>query len=140
MQGAGGGNGVSLGKSRVMATQDSFGSYFKEGKDLLQDYVETRLELYRLQGIRAVSKTAGYLIWLILAIFMIWMIGLFAALVFAFWMSELTGSMVYGFGITLGIIIIKVLLIRALRRQLFVDPIIRKIIRKLQEAEEKTVE
>lgn len=123
-----------------MATQDSLGSYFREGKDLLQDYVETRLELYRLQGIRAVSKTAGYLIWLILAIFMIWMIGLFAALVFAFWMSELTGSMVYGFGITLGIIIIKVLLLRAFRRQLFVDPIIRKIIRKLQEAEEKTVE
>ncbi len=123
-----------------MATQDSFGSYFREGKDLLQDYVETRLELYRLQGIRAVSKTAGYLLWLILAIFMIWMIGLFAALVFAFWMSELTGSMVYGFGITLGIIIIKVLLMRAFRRQLFVDPIIRKIIRKLQEAEEKPVE
>lgn len=116
-----------------MSSSESMGSFFRDNKNLVKDYLETRLEIYRLKGIRAVSKTAGYLIWLVIAIFLIWMIGLFAALVFAFWMSELTGSLVAGFAITLSFVILKVILLTVFRKQLFVNPIIRRILKKMQE-------
>lgn len=116
-----------------MSSSESMGSFFRDNKNLVKDYLETRLEIYRLKGIRAVSKTAGYLIWLVIAIFLIWMIGLFAALVFAFWMSELTGSLVAGFAITLSFVILKVILLTVFRKQLFVNPIIRRILKKMQD-------
>lgn len=118
-----------------MSNSESMGSFFQDNKNLVKDYLETRLEIYRLTGIRAISKTAGYLIWLVIAIFLVWMIGLFAALVFAFWMSELTGSLVSGFAITLSFVILKVILLTVFRKQLFVNPIIRRILKKVQEEE-----
>lgn len=119
-----------------MAQPENLGSFVKENKALVQDYIETRLEILRLQGIRAGSKTAGYLVWIIISLFLLFLVSIFIGLVLGFWLSELTGSYVKGFGITTLIMILLVVLLALFRKALFVDPAIRKVIGSLQEKDD----
>lgn len=118
-----------------MSKPEDFGSFIRENKDLLTEYVETKTEVYRLQGIRLISKTGGTLIWAVLALFMLFLILIFAGLVLGFWLSELLGSNVYGFGLATLILMVLTVLLTLLRRQLFINPIIRRIINISQEKE-----
>lgn len=112
-----------------MKPSEDMGSFLKENKDLLLEYLETRLEVARLKGIKAFSKSAGFLIWVLVLLLLVGMVSVFAALVFALWMSKLTGSLIYGFGITTLVMILKLVLLTLFRKKLFVNPIIRIIIR-----------
>ncbi|MGE5107081.1 MAG: hypothetical protein ACM3H8_06025 [Sphingobacteriales bacterium] len=118
-----------------MSKPEDFGSFIRENKDLLTEYVETKTEVYRLQGIRLISKTGGTLIWAVLALFMLFLILIFAGLVLGFWFSELLGSNVYGFGLATLILMVLTVLLTLFRRQLFINPIIRRIINISQEKE-----
>lgn len=118
-----------------MSKPEDFGSFIRENKDLLTEYVETKTEVYRLQGIRLISKTGGTLIWAVLALFMLFLILIFAGLVLGFWLSELLGSNVYGFGLATLILMVLTVLLTLFRRQLFINPIIRRIINISQEKE-----
>lgn len=112
-----------------MPTHENFGSFYDNNKKLLQDYLETRLEIIRLQGIRVASKAIGYLAWIILSLFFLFLIFIFIGLVIAFWFSALTGSYVMGFGIATLILVLIVALLAIFRNILFVHPIIRNFIR-----------
>lgn len=118
---------------RYMNQPDNLGSFFKENKGLLKEYVETRTELFRLQGVRALSKTMGLLVWIIIAAFIAFLILIFLGLVLGFWLSDLTGSFVKGFGLTTLILIVLFVALALLRNSLFVNPIIRSIIERAQE-------
>lgn len=111
-----------------MSEAENFGSFFRENKQLAKDYIDARLEIFRLGLIRILSKSAGYLIWVILSLFLFFLFLIFAGLVLGFWMSSLTGSYVAGFGITTGILLLVIVLLALFRRQLFVNPIIRMVI------------
>ncbi len=116
-----------------MNQPDNLGSFFKENKSLLKEYVETKSELFRLQGIRLFSKSMGFLVWTIIAAFIGFLILIFLGLVLGFWLSELTNSFVAGFGITTLVLIFLFVLMAVFRNSLFVNPIIRKIILRAQE-------
>lgn len=116
-----------------MSQPDNLGGFIKENKNLLKEYWETRLEIYRLQGIKAFSKTAGYFIWIIISLFLAWLLIIFVGLVLGFWLSDLTGSYVKGFGITALIILLKIVLLAVFRKPLFINPIIRGLLKKTQE-------
>src|SRR5258708_1192699 len=118
-----------------MSKPEDFGSYIKENKDLLKEYVETKTEVYRLQGIRLISKTGGTLIWAVLALFMLFLVLIFAGLVLGFWLSEIVRSTVYGFGLATLILMALTALLTIFRRRLFINPIIRAIINHSQETE-----
>lgn len=112
-----------------MHTNENFGSFYDNNKKLLQDYLETRLEILRLQGIRVASKAIGYFAWIILSLFFFFLILIFIGLVIAFWFSSLTGSYVIGFGIATLLLVLIVALLAIFRNILFVHPIIRNFIR-----------
>lgn len=119
-----------------MSQPENLGSFLKEGKTLLSEYVETRLDLIRLQSVRTSAKAAGQLIWILVSLFLVFLVLLLASLVLGFWLSELTGSFIKGFGFTTLIVLVLVGIIALLKDQLFVNPAIKKAISHLHEKEE----
>jgi len=111
-----------------MSKPTDLGAYLKENKDLLQRYVETRVEIIRLQMIRSTSKVLGNLIWLIVLLFLFFMLLIFIGLILGFLFAEITGSNVIGFSISTGILFLITLFLTAFRRKLFIDPVVRLLI------------
>lgn len=116
-----------------MPQPENLGSFVKENKSLLQEYLETRLEILRLQGVRAGSKAAGYMVWMIVSMFLIFLVCIFLGLVLGFWLTDLTGSYVKGFGITTLIMIALVILLALFRQSLFINPAVKKALGSMQE-------
>lgn len=107
--------------------------FLHESQTLLRDYVQTRLEILRLQGIRAFAQAAGTLIWVILLLFLLFMFLIFTGLVLGFWFSSLFESYVAGFGLATGVLLLTGMLLTKLRKVLFINPIIRIMVRELQD-------
>lgn len=113
-------------------TQD-FGSFIKENKKLVRDYFDTRLEIYRLRAIRLLARASSYLLWIIVFLVLLSLFIIFGGLVTGFWLTELTGSYVKGFGLTTLLILALIILLALFRRVLFINPIIRLLIRRTSE-------
>jgi uncharacterized membrane protein len=116
-----------------MSQPENLGAFFRENKQLLKEYVETRIEIVRLQGIRMFSKSMGFMVWIIIASLLGFLVLIFSGLVLGFWLSALTHSYVSGFGITTLILLGLLIVLILLRNVLFVNPIIRKVIQGSQE-------
>jgi hypothetical protein len=112
-----------------MAKDESLGSFLTETRDLLKDYIETRAQIYRLTLIGIIARSAGLMAWIVVAAFLFFLLVVFGGLVTGFWLSSLLGSYVFGFGLTAVGILILIGLVTVCRNFLFVNPIIRKIIR-----------
>jgi hypothetical protein len=112
-----------------MRSKDSFHSFFQENKDLAKEYVNIRLEIYRLGLIRSLSKSAGYMIWVIVSIVLLALFLVFAGIVTGLWLSELTGSNLKGFGWTTLLIVAVTGVLALFRKRLFINPMIRTLIR-----------
>jgi hypothetical protein len=112
-----------------MDKSENLGSFLKENKKLVKDYFDTRLEIYKLKLIRIFSKSAGYFIWIIISLFLLSLFIIFLGLVAGFWLSNVTGSYTIGFVIVTLVIFVKIILLTLWRKVLFVNPIIRAIIK-----------
>ena len=123
-----------------MSESENFGSFIKENKKLLKEYLEARVELYKLKFVRLFSKLAGYLIWMIICLLLLWLLIVFIALVTGFWLSGITGSYTLGFGITTLVIGVLIIVIVLLMKKLLMNPIIRTIIKHTMEETEKEYE
>lgn len=111
-----------------MPDTETFGTFLRENKKLAREYIDTRLDIYRLQLTRAFSRSAGYLLWIVISLVLISLFVVFAGIVTGFWLSELTGSYVKGFGLTTLLILFIIGILALLRRPLFINPIIRAVI------------
>lgn len=116
-----------------MSQPDNLGSFFSENKALLKEYLETRMEIYRLQSLRIFSRSAGYFAWVIVSLFLIFLIVLFGGVVIGFWFSGLLHSYVKGFGLITLFLITLFILLTVFRRNLFVEPVIQSIIQRSRE-------
>jgi hypothetical protein len=112
---------------------DNLGGFIAENKKLLKEYLETRLEIYRLQSLRLFARSAGYLAWILLSLFLAFLFLLFRGMMAAFWFSNRLHSMVKGFGMVALIILVIFILIALFRRILFVEPVIQSIIQRSKE-------
>ncbi|HVT86603.1 MAG TPA: hypothetical protein VHD35_15470 [Chitinophagaceae bacterium] len=113
--------------------QENLGSFFKENTKLLREYFETRLKIYRLRAVRLLSKSAGYFIWIIISLFLLFLFIIFLGVVLSLWFSQMTGSYIAGFSITTGIILLVIVLLALFRKPLFVNPIIKAFISQSEE-------
>jgi hypothetical protein len=111
-----------------MSKPENIASFIHENKGLLKEYLETRYEIYRLKGVRSLSKTAGFLAWIIISLFLLFLIFIFGGMTLAYWLSGIFNSMVMGFGVTAIIILAIFALLAIFRNQLFINPVIRSII------------
>ena len=108
--------------------QENLGSFFKENSKLAHEYFETQMEIYRLKTGKFISKLAGYLIWVIASLFLLFLFTVFFGTVISIWLSDITGSYVEGFGITTLAILVIIIVLALLRKVLFVTPIIETLI------------
>jgi len=120
-----------------MSQPENLNSFFKESKPLFKEYIETRLELFRLQAIRVISQSAGYLVWILISLFLLFLIMIFSGIVLGCWLSSLMNSYVLGFGATTLILIGVFILLAVFRKKLFVQPVIQAIISKTNESFEQ---
>ncbi|HMH24097.1 MAG TPA: hypothetical protein VK563_20075 [Puia sp.] len=125
------------GESGRASQPDNLGSFFSENKALLKEYVETRMEIYRLQSLRIFSQSAGYFAWIIVSLFVVFLILLFSGMVLGFWFSNLFHSYVKGFGLITGLLLLVFILLAVFRKSLFVNPVIQLIIQKSREEDEE---
>lgn len=119
-----------------MSVQQDADNFFTETGDLLRRYVRTRIEILRLQGIRAFAKAAGTLVWAMLILFLLFLMLIFIGLVIGFGFSALFHSYTAGFAAATGILLLMVILLILLRKPLFIHPIIRAMVQHLQEEPE----
>ena len=111
-----------------MSKTDNIASFIRENKNILKEYAETRYEIYRLKGVRTVSKTAGFLAWVIISLFLLFLVIIFGGMTLGYWLSNLFNSMVLGFGITTLFLVLAFVLLAVFRKQLFINPVIASII------------
>jgi hypothetical protein len=119
-----------------MDQPDNLGSFFAGNKTLLLEYLETRLEIYRLQSLRLFAKSAGLFVWVLLSLFLAFLFLLFGGMMVAFWFSSLFHSQVKGFGLVTLLILVIFILMAVFRKTLFVDPVIQSVIQKSKEEED----
>ena len=123
-----------------MAERENLGSFFKENARILREYFEARMKIYRLRALRTLSKSAGYFIWLIISLFLLFLFIIFFAVVVSLWLSQLTGSYIVGFGITTAGILVLIVVLASFRKALFVNPIIKAFINQSGEEMDDEVE
>jgi hypothetical protein len=111
-------------------------SFIRDNKDTIKEYIETRYEIYRLKGIRTVSKTAGLLGWIIVSMFLLFLIVIFGGLTMGYWLSGLFNSLILGFGLTSLFFVLLFILLAIFRKQLFINPVITAIISQSSEEDE----
>lgn len=124
-----------------MRSKESFQSFYQENKGLANEYFNIRMEIYKLGMIRTFSKSAGFLLWILISIVLLSLFIVFAGIVTGFWFSELTGSYLAGFGLATLLIVAVTGILALFRKQLFINPMIRSLIRrttaKQDDAEDK---
>lgn len=103
--------------------------FLEENKKTLQEYVELKIEIFNLKFIRKSSSIGGILVWILILSFLGLLIIFFAGMTLGFWLSNIFDSNVAGFGATTGILLLITLILILARKQLFINPIIRIIIR-----------
>lgn len=111
--------------------------FFQKNKILLKEYLEVRLELLKLQGVKFLSKTAGLFTWLMVILFLVFFILLFLGIVFALWLAELTQSNIAGFASAAGVFALLLVICVLVRRPLFQKPIARMIIKEALEEDDE---
>jgi hypothetical protein len=117
--------------------QENLGSFFKENSKLAKEYFETQMQIYRLKAVKLISKSAGYLIWIIISLFLLFLFMIFLGTIIGLWLSNITGSYIEGFGITTLALLVIIIILALLRKTLFVTPIIKTFI---HHSEESTTE
>lgn len=103
--------------------------FMEETRTLVKDWVETTVNIQKLKLVKIGSKIAGNLVWMIILLFLFSLFIIFLGVTTGYWLSELTGSYVKGFGIVTGIILLKIILLFLFRKKLFIEPVMRKMIR-----------
>jgi hypothetical protein len=119
-----------------MDQPDNLGAFFAENKTLLKEYLETRMEIYRLQSLRLFAKSAGLFAWVLLSLFLAFLFLLFGGMMVAYWFSSVFHSFVKGFGLVTLLILVIFVLLAVFRKALFVDPVIQSVIQKSKEEDE----
>ncbi|HLI92094.1 MAG TPA: hypothetical protein VKU83_00725 [Puia sp.] len=118
-----------------MGEPQNLGSFIAGNKDLVKEYLETRLEIYRLQTVRVVAKSAGLVAWIFLSLLLGFLFLFFCGLMLGCWFAGIFHSYVTGFGLVALLILAVFILVAIFRRSLFVNPVIQAIIQKSKDGE-----
>jgi len=111
--------------------------FLEENKRSIHDYIELKIQVLHLKLIRKTATIGGLIAWLAVMLIVLILILLFAGLSVGFWLSGLLGGYIAGFGATAGIFMLIAMLMLLFRKQLFINPFIRIIIREQTNANEE---
>jgi hypothetical protein len=111
-----------------MQTKETFFSFFSENKALLKDYLDTRVELIKLQGVRTLSRTISVVLVIFIISLLCLSILLLLGITFAFWIASISGSNIIGFASAGGLFILFLILFIVFGRGMVQNQVIRRII------------
>ena len=103
--------------------------YFKDTKQKLQQYIQQRILLLRLQATEKVSRIASTIITSVFIVVIGLFLLVFASLTAGFWLADITGSLTAGFGIVALFYFIVFLFIIIFLRKMLQNLFINKLIR-----------
>jgi len=112
-----------------MENEKNLFEFLNDNKKLLQEYAEVRISIFKLELIRTTSRISGLMIWLIISIFLLFLIFIFGGITLGFLFGELLHSNAAGFACATGIIVVVAILLAIFRKQLFINPVIRVLIK-----------
>ena len=112
-----------------MQKEPTIWDFLEENKKSLNEYIELRIQIFSLQFTRKVSTISGLIIWILVLLGCFFLLLSFACVTLGFWLSSIFNSYIIGFGYTTGIIAAITLIFFLARKRLFINPIIRLIIK-----------
>jgi hypothetical protein len=120
-----------------MKQDPDLSDFLRDSARLLREYVELRVELLRLQGVRAVSRAYGMLMVFLIVFLMVLFVLFFLGMALAWWVAALTGSPVTGYLSAAGVFLLLLLLAVRFRRPLFQDRMVRALMDRPEDGEAK---
>ena len=113
--------------------EDNFGNYFNQTGKVAREYLETRLDLIKLQAAGKLSKALGLFFSLTMAFLLFFFVIVFLGMVVGFWIGEMTGSYTIGFGCAAGLFVLLFIVILVFRKQLIQRPLTKLLLSELVE-------
>jgi Putative Actinobacterial Holin-X, holin superfamily III len=113
--------------------EKDFASFFAESKKVLEEYVQTRLSLFRVRVAIKVSRALSVFFTLVMSALLFFLVIIFLGMTAGFWLGALTGSTAAGFLIVTLIYLLLLILAIVFRKQLFKRPITNMIVSVIEE-------
>ena len=108
--------------------------FFKDTKQKLQQYIQQRILLLRLQATDKVSRIASAVITSVLILVVGLFLLVFASIAAGLWLASITGSLVAGFGIValfyFLVFLFIIIFLRKMLQNLFINKLIRLLHKK----------
>lgn len=123
--------------------EDNFSNYFNQTGKVAKEYLETRLDLIKLQAAGKLSRALALFFSLILAFLLFFFVIVFLGMVLGFWIGEMTNSYTIGFSCSAGLFVFLLLVIMWFREPLIQRPLSNMLIKEMvseMEIEEKEEE
>ncbi|SHM44996.1 hypothetical protein [Chitinophaga sp. CF418] len=111
--------------------EDNFSNYFNQTGKVAKEYLETRLDLIKLQAAGKLSKALGLFFSLILAFLLFFFVIVFLGMVLGFWIGEMTNSFTIGFSCSAALFIVLLGILLIFRKSLIQIPLSNMLIREL---------
>ena len=113
-------------------------SFFAETRTQLEDYIQDRLLLIKLQTAEKTARLAGILIAVLVIALLSFFVLLFISIMGGYYFASLTGSLFSGFGIIAAFYLLLLLVIIKNRKKLIESKVSNTIIKTFFEKEEET--
>jgi hypothetical protein len=107
--------------------QESFKENISELNDIIQGYLQARINLWKVEMLEKFTRIGTYFITTILILASLLMLLMLFAFAFSFWYGETQGSISTGFLISGGIYLLIITLGYLFRRQLFSNHLVRNL-------------
>jgi hypothetical protein len=107
-------------------------------KQLAEEYYSLQKQTARLSLIRYLAKAGGATMDGLIRFVLVSAVVVFGAVTGALWLGKITGNLVTGFGLMTILLLILSLVIHALRKALFVNPLVHHLVRKLHKDTERS--
>lgn len=111
--------------------EDNFSNYFNQTGKVAKEYLETRLDLIKLQAAGKLSKALGLFFSLILAFLLFFFVIVFLGMVLGFWIGEMTNSFTLGFSCSAGLFVVLLGVLLIFRKPLIQIPLSNLLIKEL---------
>lgn len=120
-----------------MSQYQNFGSFIADNKELLKEYIDTRIEIIRLRGVKTLSQALGVFLTAILVAFFLMLVLLLLIVGLALFLSEKLHSHLAGFGIAAGIVLFIMMVTVIAGRRMIRNMLTRQFLKATEGAEEE---
>ncbi|WP_298737305.1 phage holin family protein [uncultured Chitinophaga sp.] len=113
--------------------EENFSNYFNQTGKVAREYLETRVDLIKLQAAGKLSKALGLFFSIMMAFLLFFFVVVFLGMVVGFWIGEMTGSYTIGFSCAAGLFVVLLLLILIFRKSLIQRPLSNMLVAEMLE-------